>query len=213
MLVLLALLGAAAGGVYCAVKEPSYRAESHVVFTGERGESLAAVSFAQAYGRIAAGAQVTDKAAKTLGSRDGLSDVKATTSPDAPVVEITATGADAERTAAVANAVADALVDHASARKKKTRISASVLAQAATPPAPSSPRPALGATLGAVAGLLIGGLAALAGVGRGRSQPQAPLGAGTTPLDPIHRGGVLTAIPADQQRTVGRAVVTYREMS
>jgi uncharacterized protein involved in exopolysaccharide biosynthesis len=168
LLVAVTALGAAAGGTYGAVKTPVYQAQAYVVLTAEPGEPFAAVNFAQAYGRIATDGPVAEAAATALGSRDGLSAVTATTSPDAPVIEITATGADATRTAAVANAVATALADYATARKAQTRVSASVLAPAATPTAPSSPKPPLELAVGAAAGLLLGGLAALAGVGRAR---------------------------------------------
>lgn len=168
LLVLVTILGAGAGGIYGAVRTPVYEAQAYVVLTAEPGEPFAAVNFAQAYGRIATNGPVLDAAATALGSRDGLSAVTATTSPDAPVIEITATGAEAVRTAAVANAVAKALADYATGRKAETRVSASVLAPAAVPSAPSSPKPPLELAVGAAAGLLLGGLAALAGVGRAR---------------------------------------------
>ncbi|GAA3208957.1 hypothetical protein ACFO1B_18190 [Dactylosporangium siamense] len=168
LLAVVTALGAGAGGIYGEVKTPTFRAQAYVVLTAEPGESFAAVNFAQAYGRIVTNGPVTDAAATALGSRDGLSSVTATTSPDAPVIEITATGADAGRTADVANAVAKALAEYATARKAETRVTASVLAPASTPTTPSSPKPPLELVVGAAAGLLVGGLAALAGVGRAR---------------------------------------------
>src|SRR5690348_5894801 len=96
----LTLLGAVAGAVYDLVKTPTYVAQAYVVVTGEPGDSPAALNFAQAYGRIVTTGPVADKAAATLGSRDGLANVTAATSPDTPVIEITATGTDPKRTAA-----------------------------------------------------------------------------------------------------------------
>jgi uncharacterized protein involved in exopolysaccharide biosynthesis len=174
LLVAVTVLGATAGGVYGAVKTPTYRAQAYVVLTGEPGEPFTAVNFAQAYGRIVTGGPVAEAAAAALGSRDGLAAVTAATSPDAPVIEITATGPDAARAAAVANAVAKALADYATARKAETRVTASVLAAASTPTSPASPKPPLELAVGAAAGLLLGGLAALAGVGRSRRETTVP---------------------------------------
>src|SRR5262249_51703497 len=143
LLVLLTLVGAVAGGAYGALKTPAYVAQAYVVVTGPAGESPVAVNFAQAYGRIVRTGPVTDRAAAILNSRQGLSQVTASTSPDAPVVEITATGTDAKHTADVANAVAQALVDVANGRKDQTRVTLSVLAAASVPAAPSSPKPPL----------------------------------------------------------------------
>jgi capsular polysaccharide biosynthesis protein len=167
LLVLLTLVGAIAGGVYGAVKTPTYTAQAYVVVTGDPGDSPAALNFAQAYGRIVTGGPVAERAAAALGTTPrGLTGVTASTSPDAPVIEITATGADPARTAQVANAVAQALVDYGATRKDSTRVGLSVLALASAPAAPSSPRPPMELAVGAAGGLLVGGLAVLAGVGR-----------------------------------------------
>ncbi|MDT4988353.1 MAG: hypothetical protein QOI74_2447 [Micromonosporaceae bacterium] len=167
LLFLLALIGGVAGAVYGAVKTPAYTAKAYVVAVGEPGESITALNFAQAYGRIATSGPVVDKAAAALGAdRTGLRQVTASTSPDAPVIEIVATGPGAKHTAAVANAMADALVAYGSARRTETRVGLAVLAAAATPKAPTSPKPPLELAVGAAGGLLIGGLAVLAGVGR-----------------------------------------------
>jgi capsular polysaccharide biosynthesis protein len=166
LLVLLTVLGAGAGGAYGALKTPTFQAQSYVVATGEAGESIAALNLAQAYGRIATKGPVADKAATILGGRAGLADVTASTSPDTPVIEITATNTNAARAAAVANAVAQALVDFGNQRKTESRVTLAVLATASVPADPTSPKPPLELAVGAVAGLLIAGLAVLAGVGR-----------------------------------------------
>ncbi len=189
LLVLLTVLGAIAGGVYDAVKTPTYTATSYVVVTGAQGDAQSGLNFAQAYGRIVTTPPVTSLAAASLGSNQGLADVTASTSPDAPVVEITANGTDPKRTAAVANAVAQALVTYGSTRADSTRVTLSVLAQAAVPGAPASPKPPLEPAIGAAAGLLVGGLAALAGVGSARSRPR--------PAEPVNQ-----AEPIGQQLTV-----------
>ncbi|MEV4639661.1 Wzz/FepE/Etk N-terminal domain-containing protein [Actinoplanes sp. NPDC049548] len=167
LLLLLALVGGAAGATYAALKTPTYTAKAYVVAIGEPGESITALNFAQAYGRIATSGPVLAQAAARLGGdAGGLSSVTAETSPDAPVVEITATGTSARATTDRANAVAGALTEYGSLRRSDTKVSLSMLAPATVPERPTSPKPPLELAVGAAGGLLIGGLAVLAGVGR-----------------------------------------------
>ena len=167
LLLLLTVVGAAAGAAYAALKTPAYTAKAYVVAIGDPGDSVAALNFAQAYGRIATSGPVLVQARARLGpDASGLTRVTAATSPDAPVVEITATGTDARHTADLANAVAGALADYGSLRSSDTNVSLSLLAGATVPERPSSPRPPLELAVGAAGGLLIGGLAVLAGAGR-----------------------------------------------
>jgi capsular polysaccharide biosynthesis protein len=235
LLALLTVLGALAGGGYDLAKTPTYVATSYVVVTGAQGESQSGVNFAQAYGRIVTTPPVTSLAAKTLGSTEGLADVTASTSPDAPVIEITANGVDPQHTAAVANAVAQALVTYGATRADSTRVTLSVLAQAAVPSAPASPKPPLEPAIGAAAGLLVGGLAALAGVGSARTRPHTeerlgqqerlgqrePFGQQLTvqayPVPQLESRPATEQLPwypppdeAPAQPVVGRAVVIYR---
>lgn len=168
LLLALTVLGGTAGAVYSATKTPTYRATAYVVVTADAGEPFAAVNFAQAYGRVATTGPAAENATRIIGpgaARD-LAKVTASTSPDAPVIEITASGPDAGRAQVVANAVAQGLVDFANGRKNETRVGVSMLAPAAKPAKPSSPKPPLELAVGAAAGLLLAGLAALAGVGR-----------------------------------------------
>jgi capsular polysaccharide biosynthesis protein len=234
LLVLLTVLGAIGGAAYGALKTPTYVAQAYVVVTGQPGEGPVALNFAQAYGRIVNTGPVADKAAATLGSRQDLDQVTASTSPDTPVIEITATGTDAGRTAAVANAVAQALVDFGTTRKDQTRVTLSVLAVASVPSAPSSPKPPLELAVGAAAGLLVGGLSVLAGVGRpvartraaavpteiSRALPVQTITAGPDEVDygtraiAFYTGAAqpqFVAPPQDPEKIVGRAVVIYRD--
>jgi capsular polysaccharide biosynthesis protein len=167
LLILLTLIGGIAGAAYSAVKTPTYTAKAYVVAIGDKGDPISALNFAQAYGRVATSGPILAMAGATLGAdRTGLSQVTASTSPDAPVIEITATGPGAQHTADLANGVANALADYGSARKAETHVTLALLAGATTPQRPSSPKPPLELVVGAAAGLLIGGLAVLAGVGR-----------------------------------------------
>jgi capsular polysaccharide biosynthesis protein len=190
LLALLTLLGGIAGGVYGVVKTPTYVARAYVVVTGQPGEPGVALNFAQAYGRIVTTGPVADKAAATLGSTQDLKLVTAATSPDTPVVEIVATGTNAKHTADVANTVAQALVDVGNGRKDQTRVTLAILASASVPGAPSSPKPPLELVVGAAAGLLLGGLSVLAGVGRS----PAVVGDRRVPLPPAIAGPATRAI-------------------
>jgi capsular polysaccharide biosynthesis protein len=220
LLVLLTVVGAIAGGAYGALKTPTYVAQAYVVVTGQPGEPASGVNFAQAYGRIVATGPVADKAAATLGSRDDLQAVTTSTSPDTPVIEITATGTGAKHTADVANAVAQALVDVGNARTNQTRVTLSVLAPASVPAAPSSPKPPLELAVGAAAGLLLGGLTVLAGVGRtSRPAEQGIRAMPPPPVIPASATRALTYYPQTQyygdgyngEKIVGRAVVLPRD--
>jgi capsular polysaccharide biosynthesis protein len=216
-LVLLTLLGAIAGGAYGALKTPTYVAQAYVVVTGPAGESGAALNFAQAYGRIVTTGPVADKATAVLGSSADLKQVTTSTSPDTPVVQITATGTTAKHTADVANAVAQALVDVGNARKDQTRVTLSILAAASVPAAPSSPKPPLELAVGAAAGLLLGGLSVLAGVGRSPAAVPAPV-TQRVPYPPVVAAPATRAITSyyseshSGEKIVGRAVVLPREV-
>jgi capsular polysaccharide biosynthesis protein len=167
LLLALTLIGGMAGAVYGAVKTPTYTAKAYVVAIGDPGDSISALNFAQAYGRVATSGPVLVLAAAKLGTdQTGLNTVTASTSPDAPVIEITATARTGQHAAQLANAVANALAEYGTVRKTDTHVSLALLAGATTPGKPSSPKPPLELAVGAAAGLLIGGLAVLAGVGR-----------------------------------------------
>ena len=107
------LLGALLGGGYALLAEREYAASGYVVVraVGETDPAVA-VGFAQSYGRMATSEAVLDAArAEAGGSADELRGrVRAATSPDAPVIEITGRAPRAEAAAGAANAVARALI-------------------------------------------------------------------------------------------------------
>jgi len=218
LLLLLTLIGGAAGAAYSALKTPTYTAKAYVVAvsTSAQGDPISALNFAQAYGRVATSDPVLAKAGVLLGAdQGGLRQATAATSPDAPVIEITATGPKAEHTAAVANSVANALVEYGGNRKAETRVSLSLLAGAIAPTRPSSPKPPMELAVGAAGGLLIGGLAVLAGVGRpaarAKDEPTEPAEV-AEPQPPRYQMAEVDAIEeADHGIDVlPRAITTYR---
>jgi capsular polysaccharide biosynthesis protein len=226
LLLLLTLIGGVAGAVYGAVKTPTYTAKAYVVAIGDPGDSITALNFAQAYGRVATTGPVLAKAGALLGgSTAGLDRVTASTSPDAPVVEVVATGTSALRTATVANAVANALADYGSTRKAETHVGLALLAGATTPAKPSSPKPPMELIVGAAGGLLIGGLAVLAGVGRAavkekvdEPEPARYEMATVDPVDEVDDLDEQPETPAEIERYMGvwrakygpKAITAYR---
>ncbi|MEV5879351.1 lipopolysaccharide biosynthesis protein [Streptomyces sp. NPDC052101] len=180
------LLGAAAGGAYGVVKPPQYSATSYVIAVPaekSRSDPATALGFAQAYGRVATQLAVLGKAQEKAGvpAAQLRRSVRAETSPDAPMIAITATSGRPARAADIANAVSGALTQQANHTKKATGIALARLSGALEPTEPSSPSPALSALVGGCAGGLLGGLALLvrprrAAVDgdRGRAQLPAP---------------------------------------
>ncbi|MET8628417.1 Wzz/FepE/Etk N-terminal domain-containing protein [Kitasatospora sp. NPDC004669] len=154
-------LGAAAGAGYAVVSHPSYAASAYVLVVPQnQGEAATATNFAQAYGRLAGQPQVLAVAAAetgyTLAELETL--VSGTTSPDAPVIEITGTGGRAQEAARTADAVARSLVAFANTSSKDTNVRLVTLAPAAEPDKPTTPSAKLDLAVGAAAGVLLGSL-------------------------------------------------------
>ncbi|KUL25901.1 hypothetical protein [Streptomyces regalis] len=162
-----ALLGAVAGGAYGQLRPPQYTATSSVVAvaTGEtEADCTDALGFAQAYGRVAPQLAVLGDAQMWAGVPVATlrESVQVATSPDAPMVAVSATSSKPAQAVDMANAVSRALVTQADYTKGNTGIKLERLARALKPTEPSSASPALTSLVGASAGGLLGGLALLA---------------------------------------------------
>ena len=158
-------LGAACGGAYALAAPVQYQANAYVMVVPQvDGDSATAVNFAQAYGRVIAQPEILlDASAGTgvpLAKLTPL--IQATTSPDAPMVQITGSAPTAARAATEANAVARSLVTFGNNATKQTRVRLITFAAAARPDAPSSPSRSLDVAVGGAAGLLVGGLGMMA---------------------------------------------------
>ncbi|MFI6035322.1 lipopolysaccharide biosynthesis protein [Streptomyces sp. NPDC051315] len=159
-----ALTGGLLGGAYGILKPPVYSATAYVVAVpAEKSDPASALGFAQAYGRVATqlavlgDAQVrADVPVRTL-----QSSVRTATSPDAPMVAITATSSRADTAADMADAVARALTRHAEDSRAATNVELQQFARAVEPAEPSSASPAVTGLVGASAGGLLGGLVLL----------------------------------------------------
>ena len=177
-------LGAVAGAGYATVAHPVYAANAYVVVVPQNpGEGATAVNFAQAYGRLAGQPQVLAGAAtatgRTISALETL--VHGTTSPDAPVIEITGTGPKPKDAVQSADAVAKSLVAFANTSSAETGVKLVPLAAAAEPEQPTTPSKQLDVAVGGAAGVLIGALVMMT---RRRGDDPAPVPAAAAPAVP-----------------------------
>ncbi|MEU3839098.1 lipopolysaccharide biosynthesis protein [Streptomyces sp. NPDC028635] len=159
-----ALTGALAGGAYGVLTPAQYTATAYVVAVPtDKADPASALGFAQAYGRVATQLAVLGDAQVWAGVpvAELQSSVQTATSPDAPMVSVTATSSRPALAADMANAVARALTKHADDNKGTTHVELRQFARALKPSGPSSASPALTTLVGASAGGLLGGLALL----------------------------------------------------
>ncbi|MEH0555569.1 lipopolysaccharide biosynthesis protein [Streptomyces sp. B21-101] len=171
-----AVAGGLLGGAYGAVKPPVYTATAYVVAVPTaKSDPASALGFAQAYGRVATQLAVLGDAQVWAGVpvRTLQQSVQTATSPDAPMVSITATSPRADLAADMANAVSRSLTQHAKSSQATTNVELQQFARAVKPTGPSSPPPTLTGAVGASAGGLLGGLLLLVRPKRGREEEGA----------------------------------------
>ncbi|MFJ6655895.1 lipopolysaccharide biosynthesis protein [Streptomyces sp. NPDC091377] len=191
LLVTAVLAGGLAGGGYGALNTPSYSATSYVVAVPEdTSDPTAALGFAQAYGKVATQLAVLGDAQVWAGvpARTLKSSVTTATSPDAPMVSVTATSHRRDLAVDMADAVARALTAHADGNRSATHVELRQFARATKPTEPSSAGPATTGLVGAAAGGLLGGLALLV---RPRRQERGPDGTRENAAEP----GSAAAVP------------------
>ena len=183
------LLGVLGGALYAKYKTPVYSAEAHVVVVATPpADDATAVKFAQAYGRIATDFAVLSgtTAAVRGGSLEDLRGrVRVSTSPDAPLIQLTGSAPTPAGAAEVANGVASSLIAFANARSGQTRVRLASFAEAAPPERQSSPNLPLNVAVGASAGLLVGGFAVTAGIGARRRRRKDRAGGAARPGAPV----------------------------
>lgn len=163
-------LGGLCGGAYGLLTPPSYTATSYVVAVPAKGATPdAARGFAQAYGRVATQLAVLGDAQVWAGVPVGTlrDSVRTATSPDAPMVSVTATSERSEEAVDMANAVSRALTRHAEDTEGSTQVRLVQFSRAVKPGGPATASTALTTLVGASAGGLLGGLALLARPRRG----------------------------------------------
>ncbi|MGC0211003.1 lipopolysaccharide biosynthesis protein [Streptomyces sp. NPDC003642] len=159
-----AVAGGLLGGTYGLVRTPQYTATSYVVAVPtQKSDTATALGFAQAYGRVAPQLAVLGDAQVWAGVPVSTlrESVRTATSPDAPMVSVTATSSRPDLAADMADAVARALTRHAADTADATRVELQQFARAVEPAEPSSASARVTGLVGASAGGLLGGLAVL----------------------------------------------------
>ncbi|MFE2266579.1 YveK family protein [Streptomyces griseosporeus] len=184
-----AVAGALLGGAYGLAQPPVYTATAYVVAVPtEKSDPASALGFAQAYGRVATQLAVLGDAQVWAGvpARTLQENVQTATSPDAPMVSVTATAARPDQAADMANAVARALTRHAEDARNSTHVELQQFARAVKPAEPSSASAGVTGLVGASGGGLLGALALLVrprraqdGHGRSAAVPGPALAADT----------------------------------
>jgi capsular polysaccharide biosynthesis protein len=179
LMVLLTALGAAAGFGYVQLSHPVYAAKAYVVVVAQNPGDTTAVSYAQAFARIAGQGDTLNAALTASNGSASMAElrraVQTSTSPDAPVIEVTGSAGSSRHAADLANLVANGLVTTGNGHTRDTRMKLILLSAAVPPADPASPQPVLDVAVGAAMGLLLGGLALVAGAGTaggGASQRQ-----------------------------------------
>ncbi|MFI6205159.1 lipopolysaccharide biosynthesis protein [Streptomyces sp. NPDC051041] len=170
--------GGLLGGAYGVLTPPAYTATSYVVAVPtERSTPDAALGFAQAYGRVATQLAVLGDAQAWAGVpvRTLQRSVRTATSPDAPMVAVSATSEHPGLAVDMANAVSRALTRHADDSRSSTRVRLVQFSRAVEPSEPASASSGVTTLVGASAGGLLGGLALLARPrGAGRDDDPVP---------------------------------------
>ncbi|MFE3142092.1 lipopolysaccharide biosynthesis protein [Streptomyces scopuliridis] len=158
------LAGALAGGTYGMLRTPQYSATSYVVVVPtEKSDPAAALGFATAYGRVAAQVALIGDAPVWAGvpARTLRESVQTATSPDAPMISVTATSDRASTAVNMADGVARALVLNGSQMQGSTKVRVLQFSRAVEPAGPVTPSAGLSALVGGCAGGLLGGLGLL----------------------------------------------------
>jgi capsular polysaccharide biosynthesis protein len=164
VLALTAVLGGAGGVALSLVMPPIYRASAYVIVVPSGSvQELSAISVSQAYGRIIEQPEILGNVAAEVGSsvEQLQQDIQGSTSPESPLVVLTASAGTAERAAEIANAAAESLVTFGNNQRVFTGMELAVFSAASSPPAPASPVLPLNAAIGTATGLLVACLALL----------------------------------------------------
>jgi capsular polysaccharide biosynthesis protein len=158
------LLGGTVGGVYGLAQDPLYTATSYVIAvpTG-KADPATALGFAQAYGRVATQLAVLGDAQVWAGVpvRTLQRNVRTATSPDAPMVAVSATSSRPDLAADMANAVSRSLTRTANDTKRRTHVELLPFSRAVEPAEASSASPGVTGLVGGCAGGLLGALVLL----------------------------------------------------
>jgi hypothetical protein len=171
LLTALVLSGFLGGLGYALFAPTTYTATAYVLVVddGDGGQGPAAVSFAQAFGRLAPLPETLTYSSIPLpdGAMAATRDhIQSSTSPDTPLIKLAGSADTPAGAAAYANAAADALVRYGTSHRTDTGVRVALMSMAATPSAPSSPNLPLDVAVGTASGVLLAGLGAAVLSGR-----------------------------------------------
>lgn len=157
LLVVLPLLGGAVGLVVAALTPPRYTAHAYVLITArDQAGGVSGADIAQAVARVA----TTESVLVSGGSAGDLlraareDRLTASTSPDAPLVEVSATASRAPEAAALANRLARQVQGQVSNISEVAGVRATLLASASTPSERASPNLLVNLAAGVALGVL-----------------------------------------------------------
>ncbi|PRH79267.1 lipopolysaccharide biosynthesis protein, partial [Streptomyces solincola] len=139
-----AVLGALTGAGYGLATPAEYAATSYVIAVPAAGsDPAAAMGLAQAYGRVASDVAVVGGAQTEAGVTAAAlrAAVQTATSPDTPMISVTARSGRPRQAARMADAVARALVRKGADTQAGTGVKVLEFTRAAVPAAPVSPSP------------------------------------------------------------------------
>ncbi|GAA3220920.1 hypothetical protein [Actinocorallia longicatena] len=154
----LLVLGVVAGTVYGLLSPRVYAANADVIVVADKDPgSPVAVNFAQVYGRLAtqSGALRSATAAILPSSVDLAEHVKASASPETPLIRLGARADSPYRAVAYANTAASALVTFANTHRAETGVHLVMMNQAVESPRPVSPGLMLSVLIGGASGGLL----------------------------------------------------------
>jgi len=167
VLLLVALvLGAAAGVAFDRLRPDTYTASAEAVVAPDAQDPVvdSSIGITQAYARLAIDPNVVSDTLEdediAIPPGDLDEHIRASASPDAPVIQILGTRESPAEAALLTNAVLDALIAY-SQRANGLDYTLEPFAEASAPTVSSDPGPVLYGLLGGGLGLLLGGLLAL----------------------------------------------------
>jgi uncharacterized protein involved in exopolysaccharide biosynthesis len=159
------LVGGLLGCAYGMLTPATYTATSYVIAVpADKSNPNSSLGFAQAYGRVATQLAVLGDAQVWAGVpvRTLQHSVRTATSPDAPMVAVSATSSRPDLAVDMANAVSRSLTRHADDARGSTQVRLVPFSRAVKPTEPTSASASVTSLVGAGAGGLLCGLALLA---------------------------------------------------
>lgn len=178
LILALMLIGGVAGFGYAKAQTPIYRATSKVFVSVESGDTVGDLvqgstyihNLVQSYSQLATTPAVLDPVTEELGlptsGRELAHHVSAQSPLDTVIIEISATNADPQRAADIANAVAGQLSETVeeltpTTSKQRSAVDIQTISPASVPGAPASPNTKFLTATGLALGLLLGVLIAV----------------------------------------------------